>query len=460
MLEQAKELGAVPVVGDLLAGADPYQKIVQEIISRPWLQTWWRRINHDPQPGLALRSAYLLHEHDIRNIERAEILRTHLPKPPNTTVVAEVPPRIIVRIDHFRLAQDFLRRQVRDNIEAFYDTTGLLQMTAREVVDHVLADRPEKIVVTGDTEFTEVFLHEWAIRQELEAMLDAEPHGTGTRPTRAADRTGSVPMVLLDPRAHHIKDHQAELHPCLTAPQWLIPAPSTAMSSAIAAQLRDVERGVIVRTEDPGRQLMTECEELADDLAEDLDGAAFPIFVPSTSVRGVSPLRSMASLRPYGETLTVRTPEGQHATSQVEDNWLRAARLLNETYQVTYGGSTWEELTETRRQGNLRAILSLLTLAHSRDRTWDPPRGADPAPLDDGDLTELAPTEHQSWLEFTAARCTVYGEKRNEALRVNDNLKQWSDTDLDLVHRTVDSLRTAQEVLRVIGYVPYRTDRP
>lgn len=506
--QQAQQLGAFVIGGTI--NSDPRnQEILSSILSHPGADFLSRLISpwaRASRPGISLRAAYLLHQHDIRNIEAADVLDVILRDPNQWR--ADAPPRIIVRIDRVRLAQDFIRRKIAST-HVLYDATGLHQMTAREVVQHVLDQQPDSVVVTGHTDLTLAFLYEWTIQCGLSSFLrkaediHAQHHGSGHSrtgdkepsvidsspsdtmgleqaflnvaardPSQAAADVDShfdarrIPVILCHPQAGQIRERHRRLLGGLGQQVTVVAEPAAAGVEKVKQLLHQRagrqdrpgqrSRDAVVRTELPSADLSKQTELWAEQLGDD----DFTIYFPNPFAIGVSPQSLMGNLRAYGFTLTARQP-GAPDEPTVEDNWLRAAKQLHRTYQALYGTESWRDLGQAKRQSNLRAIRSFLILAAEHaGRSWVPQEGCSPAPLSEAELSEIAAFEHTSWLEFMTTHCTVQGEPRDDITRVNPLLKAWGEAGPEGHERTLSSLRITQELLSVLGFQPYGRARP
>lgn len=574
---QAEDLGAHVVTGTI--ASDPLnQRRLARIIHCPsgrasvrWLRSWFA-------PGgeqqVSLRTAHLLHQHDIRNIDAAELLERALPGA-DSAQKPLIPPRIIVRIDRVRLAQDFLRRKVTNRAEAFYDTTGLHQMTARELTNRVLKEWPNRVIVTGNTDLTMAFLSEWTIQCELLEFLrwaraqhawDSEARAafgvpgkpdakdrprlanalsklsgdllgklapeeagqeelsgyaagvmsprltralarlenSGARIWRTRQLPGSspeavavecllaelpgldraalqnligsgpqeacriadlrdarvIPIVLVDPEGEGLlaRYRQAAMRSGpVTALTCRAAEPEVGVIRELLAQVsngrpaRPGTRDAVVRTEAASEQISRQSESWAEQAAD----SEFRIYCPSPFAQGVSPNPLMGNLSMYGPTLTVSHPDAPEIPV-VEDNWLRAAEQLNETYRTLWGGKPWPEIGRALRQSNLRSIRSFLVLSQTEcGRIWVPTNGLVPAPLSSDELDMITPFEQQSWFEFMSAHLTVYGPEKDREARVNPLLRPWDEGGSAGFGNTRDGLEITQELLHVLGFQPH-----
>ncbi|WP_432558294.1 hypothetical protein [Granulicoccus sp. GXG6511] len=438
-----------------------------------------RRIVLRPGPGrpLALQAAYLLAPDDIANIDHANSLARLIAEeiPPD---LAAVPPRLIVRIDHVRLAMDHLRRSIADEPNVLIDTTGLPQVMATDLVATALPGATT-IHVRGDTDLAQAFLWELGVHRRTEDLLRA----AAGKPALSPTEWPQIFVVGAD------TDLVIERHQRLCARYGVTPLE---LEAVVDSTDRPGSRVVLTES---GDRVWHEALEMADRFSDD----NVLVFVQSADVIGVERDTLMGNLRPYGPTLTVpsvgvsdvRPVElHKHAEAVIvrvaarlmrpvarrlavenkavttlqaglrvpEDSWTRAARLVHEFYRVAHRDVQWEHLRESLRLSNYRAVSVFFEHARSLDRTWIP-RSEESHPLAASDLEAIAQREHESWKRFTEGQHTAYSPKKCRMCRTNDLLLNWDpkhEMFPELRARTVAGLEVVQRVLAALGYQPFR----
>ncbi|RRD47266.1 hypothetical protein [Tessaracoccus sp. OH4464_COT-324] len=448
---------------------------------------------------VALRAAYLLDDNDYTNMLRAEILEQQLGKFPHDSGHVGPPPRIIVRIDRYRHARFYTAEQVKDwdqakeemesaqdgdsqpqisteggdslRPRAFKATVGLTQLTAQALAQRILeVGRPERTIVVGNSDLADAFRHEWHFQHEIARKMtgyltggkEDEPN-TGQGPDKDQElNTGQEKEEVRKRRS--LLEKVSKIKP----PVFVDDVPSR---DQLTLWRNSPGRTAILLTGDPDEYDLSDLERRTQCLAD----SEVQMFVPRAGMRGIAEIPVMGRLYFYGPTLGGGNPQEVRNAADidssaytpsplvgiVQDSWLRAARIINDSYLSTDFVKTWAETNEEDRENTLRSLWNTLSLFSGPDCRWvSEGPGTE---ITDGKLDFLAPKEHDSWCKFRRAKNWALGSEKDVRTLTNPLLILWKDLsgnpDNQLKHeevkrRTREALRRNIEVLGALGYRP------
>ncbi|KQX66299.1 hypothetical protein ASD06_08100 [Angustibacter sp. Root456] len=394
--------------------------------------------------GRNLRAAYLLGERSSANIEVAsrivELVRGRGGR--DGTV-----PRLVVRIDDPWQAEDWRRRHVVDAPAVFSDTIGVFQVTARELLNHALRVRADRLVLIGSSALTLALLDELAQHRREEAEFSAP---------------SSLDVVVVDPEAAELlADH--ELHQSrygnvgLTGPTGAGFEGSPASATVVGQLVAGCERPLVVDTREPSSSSLRAAERLAARLP------ACQVLVWTDDEQGIADEALMGNLRAFGLTLLA---DGKLP----EDGWERIARRQHERHVAADpdptgtapGRRPWPELSDFYRQSNLRQIATTMKIAHHAGRSWTRPAASSTgaSPLSDAEIDALAHHEHEAWRHYLFTNGWRYGPDRSDHRLRHPNLLDWSSLDDEARLKARDGVRNSFALLATLGYHPFPVADP
>lgn len=400
------------------------QIIEGEISNRQADRVWLRKvITH--RKGIALHRAYLLGDNDTLNIADAEIIRQSIASLGSEYRKEHLPPpRIIVRVDRYQQARYYSAEQVKnwgdeDGPRVFISTIGKTQLTAQALVQRVMELRgPGCTVVVGVSDLALAFQQEWKYQQAAARHL-AEALG----PEAAREYEGNLDELrclpwgetgVADiPRMFVFQSHKAKM----TRPLAWDGLP-TAVKLKQFQDTCDEPMVTIVLTDPPETYSLSSLEEIA----QQLDPNKTRIFVPRHNVRGIAEYAVLGCLHFYGfslggfdrEDVRDRTAWGQKPHPFQDqltespllgvppDSWLRAAKLISDSYGVGRGANTWAQGRRSDRESNFRTLWHTLTMFSRSGYRWVSVEPADYQSLGDGVLvkSDFLQQEHTNWYKF------------------------------------------------------------
>lgn len=399
---------------------------------------------------------YLLSMDPSSNVQRLEIITSRL---------TEVSPRqripLIVRIDDPWQAIAW-RAQHFGGAETRWaaDTVGKYEVTARRLLDQIVADtRIERILVCGTSPLTLALCADMAQRQ-LEQDYYSAP-----------DAAPLPQLTLIAENAQEYRhDHeylreQLGLPPHRPTVEALNEDPSVAqVMSMIASQNRQDTTAVILV--DAADSEVSKGTRLAARLL------TTPIWAWDPNA-GASENRVslVGRLRTY--RLSMDLPGGQ-----AHDAWERAARLIHERYAAAAGHATpasapWVELDEFYRGSNRRQVQNALWMVEKiGGHTWNtfgsPPDSLSIATLGKKEPLEqlrlmgfdretaiaMARAEHEDWCRYYVKAGWKFGTPRDDSRKIHDKLVGWPviEADSELLDKALSSLAGTLLKLRELGY--------
>ena len=345
------------------------------------------------------------------------------------------------------------------------DTVGLYEITARCLVDRVLAGTPvARILVCGASQLT------LAICADLAQRYTERAYHSYT------DAPLPTLTLMSDDAEEYRSDHRyariqrglpADLPPIDTVAAW----PSVREMSAFLAD--NPNTAVILVNDASGVDPTT--------------GTRLAARYPNTPIYAWDP-RAESTAQRYslvGRLQTYRLsmdlPEGQ-----AHDAWERAARLIHDRWATEHTTSApasrpWSELSEFYRGSNRRQVHNALWMVEKiGSHTWDtwgnPPESLDSAalatlaPLDqlqrmgfDRDTAlEMARREHEDWCRYYRSAGWTFAPVRDDTRKHHDKLIDWAVVAKDPGRRdtALSSLATTLSALRELGYRSRPVDEP
>lgn len=376
--------------------------IVGEISNRPRDLRWLNKVAKFGR-SLSLHQVYLLGADANANVADAEVIRSLLAKLGPDYLRPYLPPtRVIVRIDRYRQARYYAAEQVDDwgagdVPRVFLATVGTIQATAQALVQRILErKRPEFTVVVGDTDLADAFLDEWRFQQSSAEYLAEclQSSGANDKDSDAFERR----MLEFERLKAAVNRPESEDRlPTLAQMQrW-----STRYSST----------SVVLTGEASDYDL-----QALEEIAQQLDGTRIRLFVPESGTKGIAEYTQLGCLHFYGLSLgglskgdlrRVRDIEQGferfYADSPLlgvpEDSWLRAAKLISDSYGIAYGPNTWNDQDTENRLSNFRALWHTLTYL-GEDHMWVSQCPDGYAQPRREDLGAFVQEEHANWYAF------------------------------------------------------------
>ncbi|KUI03872.1 hypothetical protein AU190_04320 [Mycolicibacterium acapulense] len=399
---------------------------------------------------------YLLSIDPSSNVQRLGIITKRL-----SEVVQRQRIPLIVRIDDPWQAIAW-RAQHFGGAETRWaaDTVGKYEVTARRLLDQIVADpQIERILVCGTSPLTLALCADMAQRQ-LEQDYYSAP-----------DAAPLPRLTLISENAEEYRhDHeylreQLGLPPRRPTVEALNEDPSVAqvMSMVGAQNGRDTTAVILV---DGATSEVSKGTRLAARLL------TTPIWAWDPNAGGSeSPVSLVGRLRTY--RLSMDLPGGQ-----AHDAWERAARLIHERYAAAAGHATpasapWVELDEFYRGSNRRQVQNALWMVEKiGGHTWNtfgsPPDSLSITALGEKNPLEqlllmgfdretaiaMARAEHEDWCRYYVRAGWKFGTPRDDSRKVHDKLVDWSviEADAALLDKALGSLAGTLLKLRELGY--------
>ncbi len=164
--------------------------------------------------------------------------------------------------------------------------------------------------------------------------------------------------------------------------------------------------------------------------------------------------RSRLLLRGTNELLA----RAQHA------QWLRGEQQRGITAEQNPNLRPWDELTDEQREYNRQFADSV----HSKLASVNCMIVPDPLPAPDrvgftfrdDELEDLAEQEHARWVEMMCELGWHYGPQRDNARRIHDQLKPWSELDEPNRDKDRGAVREIPRILAVAGFAIQRIGDP
>jgi preprotein translocase subunit Sss1 len=169
-----------------------------------------------------------------------------------------------------------------------------------------------------------------------------------------------------------------------------------------------------------------------------------------------------ADIRPFGVLAAATSDElllrgtnellarAQHA------QWLRNEMAKGHTAAQNPNIRPWQELEESQREENRRFaddVHTKLMLSHCM---LVPMPLRDPAEPQfqwrDADLEQLSQHEHTRWMSSKLADGWRYGEPRDDANKIHDQIKPWAKLDEENRDRDRDAVRELPDILELAGF--------
>lgn len=401
-----------------------------------------------------LSAAYLLSPEASESTDIAQIVIAAGSAPRSDGAM----PRVVVRVDDPRQAEEWRRRNVPDDSEVLTDTVGLTRVTAQEIVEMILSESPSALLVTGSSPLALSVVEEMIQHRREQQAEQVERAAQNDIIVVASDADLLLDdLVRRDAWRGRSVDREA-------LPLAITHAPSVESLSAVMEQHRDVH---VVFADAPSEDQ----DQLATRIALRYPRAR--ILLHSGHPFGIARRAVLANLIPFGMTLmtTGRLGSGSLNATIPEDGWSRVARRMHEKFvsvsAVAEGEPLppsrrpWDELSSFYRDSNLRQIATALRIAKDSGRTWLPnealPRIR--SPLTDDEFDYYARREHESWCNYLIShgwRRAVPGRPTDVNSLRHAMLVPWkelSDKDRAAV---AAQLRVCFLHLEASGYTPFK----
>ena len=341
--------------------------------------------------------------------------------------------RVLLRIDDAWQAEDWRRRYLGRTEEWVVDTISENEVTARLLVEDVLARGAELLLVTGHSDLT------FAVAAEV-AQQARERAVVGEGPT-------VPPVVLVDPEAQEVLEEHV-----LAQARF---GNSVTVDITVRAD-QDVADVVAEATQRHGRPALLftgDADPTEQRLAARL-GATHPsllVYSRRTEVAGVGDAPLLAQVRAFGTTLDA-------GGGRPIDNWERMARRIHESYIRKRRGveptkesqRPWDELSDFYRESNVRQVLTVMSSAVAVGRSWGATTAqATPPSVDQ--LDKMVRLEQQSWREYYEKHGWAYGAARVEG-KTHPDLLPWDKLNAESQQATRDGVLNALGLLEALGY--------
>ncbi|RRD04528.1 hypothetical protein EII34_09475 [Arachnia propionica] len=454
LIHQARRYGARVIKGEIST------RTAEQRWLKGMCKAWGRRVS--------LRRAYLLADDEQANLQAAEVIREVLTRlGPDYRDEHRAPTRLIVRIDRYRPARHHAAEQTswwriddRPTTEpepdlhtgprVFISTLGTTQVTAHALAEHIATrGRPSHLVVVGESDLSHALDDEWRLQRASAGLL--------------------LDRMTTDPTWRDALERQARL----PEPHHRPTLPDAAELQQLCVDGRDGRDGrvSVILAQEPDETTRSRLESLAVELT----GQPIRIFIPTTGVRGLTRAPLLGCLHLFGPSLGggVVEPHEQGGSTQPtplhgvpQDSWFRAAKLVADSYGIDESPSSWDSLTATDRDSNLRAVWSLLTWLAELGYTWSTTRPEGHQPPSDDLLGLLVPLEHLAWMTFKHDTGWIGsdGENNDRDRRLNRFLHPLDELDdtrrEEAVRNTRDNLRGLLGILEILGFHPVAPKEP
>lgn len=351
---------------------------------------------------------YLLAADDGWNRARVEQIQSLLAGTSRSSLLT-----VVARIDDPWHADEWRKRLVGDPRIAA-DAVGLYEATSGALIVRLRQARPRRLLIVGDAPLTLALCTELSqLGRELQFLGD---EAALPEVTVLAERAGEL-----------VDDHRVLQRRFAFDPLTITTVDAEPRLAAVLEWLGDGTGCAVVITR-PGTRLGTQLG---------IRLPALPVFeAEGDAVAVTAETPTVGSLVSFG--LSLATPRA--------DAWERASRLIHERYRRRHPGAAravpWEELPEFYRQSNRRQLGVVRRELAALGRTWSPSSAdnltaldADPQrPIEDGlavfdlsldELTQLARSEHESWLAHYRDAGWSYAASRDDAQRRHPDLLEW-----------------------------------
>jgi len=341
------------------------------------------------------------------------------------------------------------------------DTVGKYEVTARRLLDDVIAEPVNRILVCGTSPLTLALCADYAQRQLEREFFDDRPD----RPLPTMTIVGDAADEYR--RDHEFRQQQSGLpstehcidalteQPTLPALMQQIDADRETGPGVTAVMFVDGSAGL-----DPtiATRLATRFPDL-------------PIYAWNPNA-GDSDDREpiFGQLRSY--RLAMDLPAGQG-----HDAWERAAKLIHQRYVAAVSGTSpasrpWAELSDFYRGSNRRQVRNALWIVEQiGGHTWNlvgghaealAPLTSSSDPLerlaamgfDRSTALAMARAEHEDWSRYYQKAGWRPGDRRDEHRKTHPKLVDWAEIEANpaYLHDALASLATTLAQLRELGY--------
>lgn len=338
------------------------------------------------------------------------------------------------------------------------DTVGTYEVTARRLLDRIVAGRKvDRLVVCGSSQLTVALCSDM-----LQRRLEYEYSGRGWLPAL---------IVIADDASEYRRDCEfaaaALGHPDRGRDIHAIDEEPT-----VASLVNLIAQG------DPTATALVIVDTGLDVSAATRIAARFPeTTIHVGDPRADTTQERIAVIgRLYTYKLSLDLPGGQ-----AHDAWERAAALIHNRYVSESDGTSaasvpWAQLDEFYRESNRRQVRNALWMVDTiGGHTWNswgqPPTGVSTAQLRDLEPSEqfqqmgfdlttavaMARAEHEDWCRYYRKHGWRYGAHRDDGAKVHDKLVDWAHIEADprLLDTALRSLSATLTKLRELGYRSY-----
>ncbi len=365
---------------------------------------------------------------------------------------------LIVRIDDpWQAASWRATRFGGSEVQWAADTVGVYEVTARRLLDAVLAGPPvDRILVGGSSRLTLALCADLAQRQ---VERDYLPAGTAPLPalTLVAEDADEYRTDHRDARTRRgLSPDQPEIDTVAGSPSAHALSKLIQATPRVAVILVDAAAGVDTTT---GSRLASRFP-------------AVPIYAWDPKAQNTSQRVPLVG-QLFTYQLSMDMPDGQ-----AQDSWERAARLIHDRFAAqstrrTAATRPWSELDAFYRGSNRRQLRNALWMvekigAHTWN-TWD--ATPDTWSTTDNQQVEaldqlrrmgfdrttalaMARAEHEDWCRYYRSAGWTYGEPRDDARKIHDKLTSWDAVlaDPERLDAALSSLAGTLTTLRELGY--------
>ena len=342
--------------------------------------------------------------------------------------------RVLLRIDEAWQAEDCRRRYLSRIPKWIVDTISENEVTARLLVDDVLARGVDHVLLTGQSDFTFAVVAELAQRGREDALV------------ARVGRTNIPSVTIVGPNADEVLEEHA-----LAQGRF----GNTQLDRVHAETDREVDDVVrdAVQEHRASALVFSGDVSVADQRLASRLGASYPellVYSRHTEVSGLGGEPLLAQVRAFGSTLDA----GQ---GRPVDSWERIARLVHEDYVHAYpdpddpARKPWDQLEPFYRESNVRQVLTVLGSAVAVGRSWGA-SAETAAPPSPEQLDGMARREHESWLEHHQQNRWTWGSSRDRTAKTHPDLLPWDQLSDKSRDKTRKGVVESLALLETLGY--------
>ena len=340
------------------------------------------------------------------------------------------------------------------------DTVGKYEVTARRLLDRIIADpRVERILICGTSPMTLALCADMAQRQLEQDYYSAPNAAPLPKVTLVAENAEEYRQD------HEYLREQLGLPPHRPKVEAVNEAPSVPQLMSMIDARDRADTTAVIMVDAAGGEVSKGTRLAARLLAT-------PIWAWDPNA-GVSEDRVSLVGRFRTYRLSMDLPGGQ-----AHDAWERAASLIHERYAAAAGHSTpasapWKELDEFYRGSNRRQVQNALWMVEKiGGHTWNtfgtPPDSLSITTLGTKEPLEqlrlmgferdtaiaMARAEHEDWRRYYVKAGWKSGTRRDDSRKIHDMLVDWAVIEADpaSLNKALSSLAATLSKLRELGY--------